>query len=244
MTASNAMYIIIVGGGKVGYYLARELVKEGHEVLVLEKDRKAVDWLTDELGEIVMTGDGCEIRTMAEAGMKRANVVVAVTGDDEDNLVICQMAKRKFGDGDDEDNLVICQMAKRKFGVPRTIARVNDPKHEDLFLQLGIDQAISSTRVIFNLLEQQIESRQVIPLAALKKGEIEVVEANITAGSPVVGQKIGQLELPPNTLIISVIRDGHASLPHADTKLRQGDSVIAMIKADRERELREVFVGE
>jgi len=224
MTTSNAMYVIIVGGGKVGYYLARELVKEGHEVLVLEKDGKTADWLTEELGEIVMTGDGCEIRTMAEAGMKRANVVVAVTGDDEDNLVICQMAKRKFG-------------------VPRTIARVNDPKHEDMFLQLGIDQAISSTRVIFNLLEQQIESGQVIPLAALKKGEIEVVEADVTAGSPVVGQKIGQLELPPNTLIVSVIRDGHAAIAHANTKLRQGDSVIALIKAEREKELREVFVG-
>ena len=190
----------------------------------MEKDRKMAEIIADQLGERVMHADGCEIRSMTEAGMGRANVVVAVTGDDEDNLVICQMAKRKFG-------------------VPRTIARVNDPKNEELFQELGIDQTVSSTRIIFNLIEQQIESGQVIPLAALKKGEIEVVEADITAGSPVDGQRIGQLDLPPNTLVISVIRDGHALIPHADTKLRQGDSVIAMLKADQEKELRSVFTG-
>ena len=156
--------------------------------------------------------------------MGRATVVVAVTGDDEDNLVICQMAKRKFR-------------------VPRTIARVNDPKNEKLFQELGIDQTVSSTRIILNLIEQQIETGQVIPLAALKKGEIEVVEADITSASPVLGQRIGQLDLPPNTLIISVIRDGHALIPHADMKLRHDDSVIAMIKTEREKELRAVFAS-
>jgi trk system potassium uptake protein TrkA len=219
------MYVIIVGAGKVGYHLTKTLVQDSNEVLLIEKDRKTYDTLADILGETVMLGDGCEVRTMSEAGMGRANVVVAVTGDDEDNLVICQMAKRKFG-------------------VPRTLARVNDPKNEALFQELGIDQTVSSTRIIFNLLEQQIETGQVIPLAALKKGDIEVVEADITSGSPVAGMKIGQLDLPPNTLIISVIRDGHATIPHADMKLRNGDSVIAMIKAERERELRAVFAGE
>jgi len=225
MARRNPLYAIIVGAGKVGYHLAKALMQEGHEVLVVEKDRKTAEATADELGEIVMNADGCEVRSMREAGMNRANVVIAATGDDEDNLVICQMAKRKFG-------------------VPRTIARVNDPKNEELFQELGIDQTVSSTRIIFNLIEQQIETGQVIPLAALKKGEIEVVEANITTDSPVEGQRIGQLDLPPNTLIISVIRDGHALIPHADTKLRQGDSVIAMIKAERERELRAVFTNE
>ena len=224
MDSKGPMYVIIVGGGKVGYHLSKQLVAEGNEVLIMEKDSKAADWLASELGDIVVNGDGCEIRTIAEAGMGRANVVVAVTGDDEDNLVICQMAKRKFG-------------------VPRTIARVNDPKNEALFKEMGIDQTVSSTRIIFNLLEQQIESGQIIPLAALKKGEIEVVEADITSDSIAVGLKIGQLDLPPTALIISVIRDGHATIPHADTKLRHGDSVIAMIKADRSKELRAVFSG-
>ena len=222
MHKKGPMYVIVVGAGKVGFHLAKTLIQEGHEVLLLEKDRKTVEGLQDELGELIIHGDGCEIRTMSEIGMGRANVVVAVTGDDEDNLVICQMAKRKFH-------------------VPRTIARVNDPKNEQLFKELGIDQTVSSTRIIFNLLEQQIETGQVIPLAALKNGEIEVVEANVTAGSSVVGLKIGQMDLPPNTLIISVIRDDHAMIPHSDTKLREGDSVIAMIKAEREKELRSVF---
>ncbi|MCE5324188.1 NAD-binding protein [bacterium] len=225
MNSRNPMYVIIVGGGKVGYHLFEALTAEGHEVLIIEKDRKTAERLAGELGEMVMYGDGCEIRTMTEAGMGRANVVVAVTGDDEDNLVICQMAKRQFG-------------------VPRTLARVNDPKNEELFQQLGIDQTISSTRIIFNLLEQQIETGQVIPLAALKKGDIEVVEADITSNSPANGVKIGQLDLPANALIISVIRDGHAIIPHADTKIRTGDSVIAIIKADREKELRTIFSGE
>jgi len=222
MHKRGSMYVIVVGAGKVGYHLAKTLIQEGHEVLLIEKDRKTVEALTEQLGELIVHGDGCEIRTMSEVGMGRANVVVAVTGDDEDNLVICQMAKRRFG-------------------VPRTIARVNDQKNEQLFKELGIDQTVSSTRIIFNLLEQQIEPGQVIPLAALKKGEIEVVEANITAGSSVAGMKIGQLELPPNTLVISVIRDDHAIIPHSDTKLREGDSVIAMIKAEREKDLRAVF---
>lgn len=225
MNTKNPIYVIIIGGGRVGYHLGKTLVQEGHEVLILEKDQKTAEWLANELSDIILHGDGCEIRTMAEAGMGRANVVVAVTGDDEDNLVICQMAKRKFG-------------------VPRTIARVNDPKNEGLFRELGIDQTVSSTRIIFNLLEQQIEPGQVIPLAALKKGEIEVVEADISSDSPVAGMKIGELKLPPNTLIISVIRDGNATIPHADTKLRDGDSVIAMIKAEHEKELRTVFTGE
>ncbi len=225
MTKMSPMYAIVVGAGQVGYYLSKALVQEGHEVLVVEKDRKVAEAVAAELGDIVMAADGCEVRSMSEAGMSRANVVVAVTGDDEDNLVICQMAKRKFG-------------------VPRTIARVNDPKNEELFRELGIDQTVSSTRIIFNLIEQQIETGQVIPLAALKKGEIEVVEADITADSPVNGQRIAQIDLPPNTLIISVIREGHAIIPHSDTKLRQGDSVIAMIKAEREKDLRAVFTGE
>lgn len=222
MPSGNPMYIIVVGAGKVGFYLTKQLQQEGHEVLLVEKDRKIAEAMSEDLGELVMCADGCEIRSMGEAGMGRANVVVAATGDDEDNLVICQMAKRKFG-------------------VARTIARVNDPKNEELFKELGIDQTVSSTRIIFNLIEQQIETGQVIPLAALKKGEIEVVEADVAPGSPVDGMRIGQLDLPPNTLIISIIREDHAIMPHSDTKLRQGDSVIAMIKAERERELRAVF---
>ncbi len=222
MSKQNPIYVILVGGGKVGYYLTKELLAAGHEVVLVDKDPRVVSRLTEVFGETVVLGDGCEVRTMSEIGMARANVVVAVTGDDEDNLVICQMAKRKFH-------------------VPRTIARVNDPKNEVLLKELGIDQTVNSTRIIYNLLEQQIESGEVIPLAALKKGEIEVVEVDIHEGSPADQMKVGQLDLPPNTVIISIIRDEHAILPHADTKLRVGDSAIVLLKTGRDKDLRSVF---
>jgi len=217
------MYVIVVGGGKVGYYLTKALLAEGNEVLVIEKDRKSAETLTAEFGDVVLWGDGCEVRTVAEAGMGRANVVVAVTQDDADNLVICQMARR--------------------FGVSRTIARVNDPKNEGLFLELGIDQTVSSTRIIFNLLEQRIDSGQIIPLVALRNGEIEVVEVDIKPDSPVVGKQISELGLPKDALIISVVCDDHAIIPTADTKLKPGDSVIAMVKSSQEALLRDVFAA-
>jgi trk system potassium uptake protein TrkA len=218
------MYVIIAGGGKVGYYLSKTLVAEGHEVLLIEQDKGEVGRLTEELGQIVMRGDASEMQTMKEAGMERADVVVAVTGDDGDNLVISQLAKRKFG-------------------VPRTIARVNNPKNEELFHRLGIDQTVVSTKIIFNLIEQQIETDQVIPIAALKRGNIEIVEVDLSDDSPVLYERVGDLKLPQDTLIISVVRGENAILPNADITLQSGDSVIALVSAQREDELREVFSG-
>jgi len=218
------IYIIIAGGGKVGQYLAKTLLNERHEVLLIEQDRRKIDQLTEDLGEIVMRGDASEMRTMKDAGMERADVVVAVTGDDGDNLVISQLAKRKFN-------------------VPRVIARVNNPKNEELFHRLGVDQTVVSTKIIFNLIEQQIETDQVIPLAALKRGNIEIVEIDLSADSKVQGQTVRMLDLPKDTLIISVIRGDHAIIPHAETKLKSGDTVIAMVNSDLEPQLRQVFAG-
>ena len=216
------MYIIIAGGGSVGYYLARTLVKTQHEVLLLERDRSAHRRLAEELGEVVMQGDACEVRIMEEAGGARADAVVAVTGDDEDNLVICQMAKMKFN-------------------VPRTIARVNNPRNEVLFNRLGIDATVSSTKIIFNLIEQEIETGEVIPLAALKRGNIEIVEIEIGPKSPVLNRQVSELQLPLDALVISIIRGGHGMLPTVETKFEDGDSVLALVDADREHELRDIF---
>jgi len=218
------MYIIIAGGGKVGYYLSKALVNAGHEVLVIEKDSRNAATLSEELGELITQGDACEMRTMKEVGMERADLVVAVTGDDEDNLVICQMAKRKFN-------------------VPRTIARVNNPKNEEIFQRLGIDETLSGTRIIFNLIEQRIETSEVIPLAALRRGNVEIVEIDLTEESPVVGRTVGSLEFPPHALVISIIRNDHAIVPHAKTELKVQDSVIALVEASQEAELRKVFSG-
>ena len=216
------MYVIIVGGGNVGYYLAKTLVKTEHEVLVLEKNRNVHRTIAEELGEVAMQGDGCEVRIMEEAGAERADAVVAVTGEDEDNLVICQMAKMHFS-------------------VPRTIARVNDPRNESLFHRMGIDATVSSTKIIYNLIEQEIEVNEVIPLAALRRGNIEIVEVEIGAKSRVLNRKVQEVKFPEDALIISIVRGEHGMIPGADTNFEMGDSVLALVHADREHELREVF---
>src|SRR5579871_1123606 len=212
------MYIIIVGGGNIGYYLAKTLVAGRHEVLLLEKDRQRYRTIAEELGEVVMQGDGCEVAHQNQAGFGRADVVVAATGSDDDNLVVCQMAKMEHN-------------------VPRTISRVNDPRNEKLFEKLGIDATVSSTKIIYNLIEQEVGGSEVIPLAALNRGNIEIVEIEIGARSPVIGREIRTLPLPHEALIISVIRDGHALLPSGDTLFELADSVIALVGADKEHEL-------
>lgn len=216
------MYVIVVGAGKVGYYLSKRLVNEGHEVLLMEKDRRRAAMLIEELGDLVMQGDGCEIRVMSEAGFGRADTIVAVTGDDEDNLVVCQMAKRQFS-------------------VPRTIARVNNPLNEELFARLGIDTTVSSTALIYNMIDQQIEPGQMIPLGALRKGQIEVVTINVSETSPVLRRPVRDIGLPDRALIISIIRDENALLPQGDTTFAPGDSVIALVSTQDEQSLRAVF---
>lgn len=219
------MYIIIVGAGNVGYYLAKTLLNAGHEVLLIERDKRRCDLLRDEFGEVVMRGRGDEIRIMREAGADRADIVVACTGDDEDNLIISQIAKWYFN-------------------VPRTVARINDPRNEAVFQQLGIDATVSSTNIIYHLIEQEIEAGEVIPLAALKRGNIEIVDVELTSRSPVVGKRVRDLPLPPNALIVCIIRQDNAMLPHADMVLEPNDSVITLVSAQSERLLRQVFAEE
>ncbi len=216
------MYIIIVGGGNIGYFLAKQLCAARHEVLLLEKDRARYRILAEELGEVVMQGDGCQADQQLEAGFGRADSVVAATGSDDDNLVVCQMAKMEFN-------------------VPRTISRVNDPRNEKLFHKLGIDATVSSTKIIYNLIEQEVGGGEMIPLAALNRGNIEIVEIEIGTKSPVLNKEIRELNLPEEALIISIIRDDHAVLPSGETMLMLHDSVIALVNADREPELRNVF---
>lgn len=216
------MYCIIVGGGNVGYYLSKDLAAAGHEVLLLEKDRSRAARLVEDLGEMAMQGDGCEVRVMEEVGFGRADVIVAVTGEDEDNLIVCQMAKRKFG-------------------VPRTIARVNSPANEALFNKLGIDTTVSATRIIFNLLEQEIESDLVVPLAALSRGNLEIVQVELSPQSPVVGKRIAEVVMPAGAHIVSVIRQDRGLLPAPETVLETGDSVLALVSTERENELVSTF---
>lgn len=216
------MYIIIGGGGEVGYYLARNLLKQGHEVLLMEKDPVRLQTLNDELGQSVFKGDACEARVLEEAGARRADVVIAVTGEDEDNLVICQVAKQRFNIG-------------------RTIARLNNPRNEVLFQKLGIDVTVSPTRSILSLIETELPGRRFVMLMTLKRAGLEIVELNIPAISPVVGKKLNQINLPRRCNLALIIRNQEPIFPTSDTELQANDDVYALVTDEGEEELRRSF---
>ncbi len=216
------MYIIIGGGGDVGYYLARSLLNRGHEVLLLEKQNDRQQTLMDELGPSVTKGDACEARTMEDAGARRADVVIAVTGEDEDNLVICQMAKQRFN-------------------VKRTIARVNNPRHEALFKTLGIDVTVSPTRSILALIESELSRPPFLLLMTLKKAGLEIVEMTIDPKSKVVGKHLIDINLPRTSNLALIIRGDEAIFPNAETILMGDDDVYALVNHDGEADLQRTF---
>lgn len=216
------MYIIIGGGGDVGYYLTKSLLNQGHEVLLLEKAPSRYQTLSEELGPAVTRGDACEARTMEEVGASRADVVIAVTGDDEDNLVICQVAKKRYH-------------------VARTIARLNNPKHNEIFLKLGIDATVSPTRTILSLIEAELPSSRFVQLMTLKKAGIEIVEMRVPPDSPIVGRKLRDLNLSRSSNVALIIRDQQFIFPTADTSLMADDEVFALVNREAEEELRKAF---
>jgi trk system potassium uptake protein TrkA len=217
------VFVIVVGGGKVGYYLTKELIEAGHEVVLLEKSKSRSEQIADEIGSVVIARDGCEGKSLAEAGANRADIVAAVTGDDEDNLVICQMAKHHFS-------------------VKRTIARVNNPKNELLFKHLGVDEIISPTRMILGSIEQDIPVHELLHLAPLS-GDFELIEAHLDEDSPAVGRNPREIELPEGCAIVAIVREETAQAIRADTVLRAGDKVIATGRPECEPALHETLIG-
>jgi trk system potassium uptake protein TrkA len=218
------MYVIVVGGGKVGYYLTKELLAAGHELVLLEKDRQRARQIADEVGSIVLARDGCEGQHLAEAGANRAAIVAAVTGDDEDNLVVCQMAKHHFD-------------------VPRTIARVNNPRNEDLFRHLGVDEIISPTRMALAAIEQDIPVQELLHLAQLAGGDLELLEAQIGEGSPAIGRRPSDIMLPDGCSLLALIRDGKAQAIRSDVLFQDGDKVLAITREDCQQELHRQLIG-
>lgn len=220
------MYIIIVGAGNVGYHLAKAVLGKGHEVLLIDKDASILERIEDELGCIGLVGDGCEAATLDEAGATRADLLVAVTDHDEDNLVACQVAKHKFN-------------------VPRTIARVNDIKNQPLFKKLGIDVAVSSTNLILEYIETQMDKPPLLNrLMVLKNGDREIIEVKIPPTSPVVNRKIRDIALTPNTQIIGVVRaDEKVLLPTPTTVIESTDRVILVSDRQSEEALYQLLTG-
>ncbi len=219
------MYMILIGGGNVGIQLAKRLKALGEEVLIIEKDAATAGKLANLLGEeFVMHGDGCEVYTQRDAGFNRADVIVAVTGEDEDNFVVCQLAKEVWK-------------------TDRIIARVNDPSHEETFRQIGIEETVSATGIIYNLIVQQISSDALVPLAALHRGNIEIVESVLSSRSSLVGRRVGDVKLPEGSLIAYVVRDGQGIQVSSDTVLQDDDMLVAIVRVNDAEALRQAICG-
>jgi trk system potassium uptake protein TrkA len=214
------MFIVVAGAGKVGFHLARALVAD-HELLIIEMDPGRAAYVAEELGdEVVMQGDACDAATMERAGMERADLVVAVTGDDEDNLTFCQIARAKFS-------------------VPRAVARINNPQNETLFKQLGIDATVSATTLIMAHIEQELPWSGLIPLLTLRSYGLEIVEVRVPREAAIVGKTLRQLLLPQGSLLVLVIDpDGIPRIPTADTVIRAEDILLAVTNIDNEESLR------
>lgn len=218
------MYVLIVGGGKVGNSLAAALSQEKYEVALLEKEENFARRSAEELDNVlVIAGDGCDPGKLEDAGINRAQIVTAVTGDDEDNLIICQLARDTFG-------------------VPRVIARVNNPRNEITFQKLGID-TVSSTTIITKLIEEETTVGDMFSLLSLKRGKLSIVEAILDNKSPVTDKKIKDLKLPRDSILASMVRGNHVIFPKGDTELQAGDSVIALVTIEQEKALRETLLG-
>jgi len=219
------MYIIVVGGGRLGYYLTKALLSEGHEVLIVEKNATFCQIINDELGSVCFRGDGCEAATLAEIGTARADMFIAVTGDDEDNLVACQVAKHKFN-------------------VPRIIARVRNPQNEAIFKKLGIDVTVSSTNVILEHIKEEVPTHPLTHLLTIRDKGLEIVEVKIPPDSTTVGKPIKELSLPQGSRLALIIPKEHKPrVPTSDTILRDGDRVIAVTTPESEEALRAVLRG-
>src|SRR4051794_10315210 len=186
---------------------------------MIENNPERAEFIANELGNVVLRGNADEASTLAEAGAERADVVIAVTGDDEDNLVLLQVAKRRFG-------------------TRRTIARINDPRNENLFRMLGIDATMNATQVMLSVLEQEIPQSNLVPLLRLRNTDVEVVEAMVDARSRLTGKPLSSVELPPESTIAVVIRKGSAFFPNGSTVLEAGDEVVALTRNVHEPYLR------
>ncbi len=219
------MYIIIIGGGRLGYYLARALLDEGHEVLIIEKNASFCEIINEEMGSICVRGDGCEAATLADVGTGRADMLVAATGDDEDNLVACQVAKYKFN-------------------VPRTIARIRNPQNEAIFKKLGIDVTVSTTDIILEAIEKEVPTHPLTHLLTLSDKGLEIVEVRIPSNSAIIGKLVKEIPLPKGSKLALVIpRDRKPRIPTPSTVLREGDQIIALTTPELEAELRAALTG-
>lgn len=211
------MYVIIAGGGKVGRYLARDLSAKGYTIALIERRRERSQDIAMELPNImVIHGDACDANFLEDAGIDRADVVVAVTGDDDDNLVVSQLATEVYG-------------------IKRVIARVNNPKNEKIFRVLNVGIPISATSIIGRIVEEEATIEDIVTILPLKEGKLSIVEARVPEGSSVDGRKISEIGFPKDCILIALARDDDLIIPRGSTTLKRGDIVFAMTKIDKEK---------
>ena len=219
------MNIIIVGVGKVGYFLAKRLALSKHTVSILERDKAVCEEVAKELEILVINGDGCDPLVLEEAGAARADVIAAVTGDDEDNLIICQLAKEKFNVG-------------------RTVGRVNDPSNEHTFAELGIDVPIDSTKILAKIIEEEVSFSDFVNLMSFKRGKLAIVRVDLPKDSPVINQEIQMIQLPPDSVLVSILRGEEVIVPKGNTVLKAGDDIIALTVIGNEPQLINALIGQ
>lgn len=216
------MRIVIIGGGKLGYYIATNMLDRKYEVNLIEKDRMKCEKLANQLDAQVICGDGTELEILAGAGISKADCCIAVTGSDQDNLVASQLAKKKFL-------------------VKKVITRANNPRNLEAFHKLGIENAVSSTDVITHLIEQEVEVAGMKLLATLNRGKAAICTITIPKNSKVHGMGVKDLELPRSSLIVSILRDKNLIIPQGDTIIYSGDEVVAVCDGSSRRKLMKVL---
>jgi trk/ktr system potassium uptake protein len=219
---AERMYVIVVGAGKVGWNLARELLEKGHEVTLIDNDRDRYLTVEQELEHNIQYGDASELWVLERAGISRADMVIAVTGDDEDNILICQVAKEKYL-------------------VDRIIARVNNPRNREHFELLGIKPVVSATDLILRLIEHEVPEYGLVHLLDLPEQRLEIIEMLLPDDSRAAGQRVGDLEMPEGSLLISVLREGRGFVPGPDTVLEPGDEILAVLDPTVEEDLTAYF---
>ncbi|MDP1853670.1 MAG: NAD-binding protein [Candidatus Omnitrophota bacterium] len=218
------MNILIVGAGKVGYFLAKRLIADKHTVSIIDKDRATCEEIAKELDILVIHGDGCDPRILEEAGVERAEVVAAVTGDDEDNLVVCQITKERFN-------------------VRRTVGRINDSKNEKIFTELGVDVPIDSTAIIAKIIKGEAAFEDFVNLMSFQRGKLAIVRLDLPEDSPVINKKVMEVELPPDAVLVSILRGDEVIIPKGNTVFMPSDDVIAITSVGNEARLLKILVG-
>jgi len=218
------MYILIVGAGKVGYFLAKRLCQGKHGVSVVEKDKTTCDEIAKELDVMVIRGDGCDPGILEDAGAARADVVAALTGDDEDNIIICQLAKERFR-------------------VARTVGRVNNPHNEHTFSELGVDVPMNSTEIIAKIIEEEVSFSDFVSLLSFKRGKLAIVRVDLPKHSPVIDKQVKDIQWPENSVLLSLVRQEDVIVPKGNTVLKAGDDVIALTTVGNESQLSSLLAG-